>query len=292
MVKMFITFLTITLLLLTRCNLVDGFLHNPPKISSFLSTKTYRYKITKAITPPIPLLSSSSPSILNLFENLFETDLVDLPSASGDARALFYLWFFGGSGGGGIAVAAFPKMYDRFQTMRSLKDVGPTLGGTPLGLSPFCGYPRDLYLADVEKILGNTSPVEKMVEDGPKDSFWADMGYLRFEAFAAANSDCDPLAVRAVFDSLTTSTSTVVPDTAQELLDKFRTDIPAFKRTLLVSKATGYSAIGVLLFLLGLTAYVSGEALATGWFPEWPGNTNFPIGLVSPGVWTIPEYWI
>lgn len=287
MVKVFISYLTINLLsLLAQCNLVDGFVLNPSKINSFVTTETYRPNIIKAITPTGPL--PSSPSRLNLSE----TDLVDITASSEDARKLFFLWFFGGSGGGGIAVAAFPKMYDRFQTMRSLKDVGPTLGGTPLGLSPLCLYPRDLYLADVEKVLSNDTPVERMVADGPKDSFWADMGYLRFEAFAAANSDCDALAVRAVFDALTTSTSTVEPDSAQELLDRFKTDIPAFKRTLLGSKAAGYSAISVLLFLLGLTAYVSGEALATGWFPDWPGNANFPIGLVSPGVWTIPEYWI
>jgi len=132
------------------------------------------------------------------------------------------------------------------------------------------------------------------VKTGPMDSFWAEMGYLRYEAFEKANEGCNPLTIRVVFDSLTTSTSTVEPDTAQDLLDNYRTDGVGekFKRTLLVSKLGGWSAIGVLVFLLGLTAYVSGEALAKGWFPDWPGNMNFPVGLVSPGVWTIPDYWI
>jgi hypothetical protein len=117
-------------------------------------------------------------------------------------------------------------------------------------------------------------------------------GYLRFEAFKAANKNCNPLALRAIFDAMTTSTSTVEPDVAQELLDTFKNDIGAFKSTLLKSKAQGYAAIGLLLFLLGLAANVSGEALAAGWFPEWPGNDNFPVGLVNPGVWTIKDYWI
>lgn len=208
------------------------------------------------------------------------------------ARRLFYLWFFGGSGGGGIALAAFPKMYGRFQDMRSLKGQGPTAGGETIGISPLCGYPEDLKLADVQKIFNNKMSVERMVETGPKDSFWAERGYLRFEAFEAANKNCNPLALRVIFDAMTTSTSTVEPDIAQESLDKFKNDIEVFKKTALASKAKGYSAIGVLLFLLGITAEVAGQALAEGWFPEWPGYDNFPVGLIDPGVWTIKDYWI
>jgi hypothetical protein len=149
-----------------------------------------------------------------------------------------------------------------------------------------------LSLSDVEKVLNQKIKVEQMVSRGPMDSFWAQRGYLRYEAFVQANQNCNPLAVRAIFDALTTSTSTVEPDVAQELLDSFKGDVGAFKRELLKSKVKGYAAIGTLLILLGLAADVSGEALAGGWFPEWPGNDNFPVGLVSPGVWTIPDYWI
>lgn len=214
------------------------------------------------------------------------------PDTVDSARKLFFLWFFGGSGGGGIAIAAFPKMYGRFQAMRSLKGQGPTLGGEGIGLSPLCGFPEDLKLADVQKIVNNKMSVERMVETGPKDSFWAEKGYLRFEAFEAANKNCNPLALRAIFDSLTTSTSTVEPDNAQELLDAYKTDIEVFKSSTLSSKAQGYFAIGTLLFLLGIAASVSVQALAQGWFPEWPGNDNFPVGLVDPGLLSIKDYWI
>lgn len=208
------------------------------------------------------------------------------------ARGLFFLWFFGASGGGGIAVSAFPKMYDRFQEVQELKGQGPTLGGEALDLPSFItGYPEDVKRADVAKVLANKKTVNDIVAAGPQESFWAQKGYLRYDAFLQANADCNPLAVRAVFDSLGTA-STVEPDVAQELLEKYREDMGEFTKTLLASKTKGWSSIGTLLFLLGIAAYVSGEALAGGWFPQWPGNDNFPLGLVSPGVWTIPQYWI
>jgi len=227
-----------------------------------------------------------SPSLSQIALTPTSIDPADIDSA----RKLFYLWFFGGSGGAGIAVSAFPKMYDRFQEMRSLKSSGGE--GETIGISPLCGLPEDLKLTDVQQVLNNRMSVNEMVKKGPKDSFWAERGYLRFEAFDAANKKCNPLTVRAVFDAMTTSTSTVEPDVAQELLDSFRDDINAFKKTLLTCKLKGYSAIGLLVFLLGLAAAVSLNALAEGWFPEWPGLDNFPVGLVDPGVWTIPNYWI
>jgi hypothetical protein len=201
---------------------------------------------------------------------------------SDGARKLFFLWFFGSTGGGGIAVGQFPQMYDNFQSVRALKGLGPTLGGEKIGLSPLCGYPEDLCLKDVEKILNNKMTTEKMVEKGPKDSFWAEKGYLRFEAFELANKNCNPLAVRAVFDAMTTSVATVSPVTAQEALDSFRGDIGVFKNTLLASKAKGYSAIGFLLFLLGIAAATCATSAKVGWFPDWPGDNLL----------TIPDYWI
>lgn len=239
--------------------------------------------------------------------------LTDIDMAEAESfRKYFYLWFFGGSGGGGIALTAFPAMYSRFSSMRSLASSTPTLGGPTIQLSPLCLYPQDISLKDFSQIINNKMTVEQMVQRGPKDSFWAEKGYLRYEAFEAANPNCNPLALRAVFDALTTSTSIVEPDVAQKLLISFRGDafsntgvgskelfeadvgsgVELFKWTLLKSKFSGYGAIGFLVFLLGLAAETSAEAFAKGWFPEWPGRENFPMGLVDPGVWTIPDYWI
>ena len=79
----------------------------------------------------------------------------------------FYSWFFGASGGAGIARGAFPRMYNNVQQIQALKGVGPTLGGDKVGLSFLCGYPEDVCIADVEKICSNKMPVDKMVEKFP-----------------------------------------------------------------------------------------------------------------------------
>lgn len=274
-----------------------------PVISSTRTTSTLPYSSrsttgTTILWIPTPTVgysrakpkstTISNPSKMSSKIFLSNMDMTDIDSA----RKLFYLWFFGGSGGAGIAIAAFPDMYRRFMEMRSLAMKGPTEGGETIGISPLCLYPDDLKLKDVKKVLNNPMSVETMVKLGPKESFWAQRGYLRYEAFEAANRNCNPLAVRAIFDAMTTSTSTVEPDLAQDLLDSFREDLTVLKNALLVNKMKGYCAIAVLLFLLGLAATVSLEAFAAGWFPNWPGRDDFPIGLVSPGFWTIPDYWI
>jgi hypothetical protein len=123
-----------------------------------------------------PTTGKRSTSTTSLF--LSEVD----PASVEDARRLFYLWFFGGSGGGGIAITAFPAMFGRFQDMRSLKGQGPTAGGESVGISPLCGFPEDLKLADVQKVLNNKMSVERMVETGPKDSFWAEVSFMIFRA--------------------------------------------------------------------------------------------------------------
>lgn len=235
---------------------------------------------------PLPTRSTTLTRIPNTKSNpsssQLNVEILSTLTESESARKLFFLWFFGASGGGGIAVGAFPNMYANFQGIRSLKGEGPTLGGEKIGLSPLCGYPEDLCLADVEKIFNNKMTAETMVKKGPKDSFWAEKGYLRLEAFQAANKNCNPLAVRAAFDAMTTSVATVSPVVAQEKLDSFKADINAFKTSLFLSKMKGYSAIGFLLFLLGIAAATCAASFRYGWFPEWPGDN-----LLS-----IPDYWI
>ena len=218
-------------------------------------------------------ITTSSPSQLNISPEFMTVD---------SARRLFFLWFFGGSGGGGIAIGQFPKMYEKFQDLQSLKGQGPTTGGERIGLSPLCAYPEDLCVGDVQKILSNKMSVEKMVEKGPKDSFWAERGYLRYESFVAANKNCNPLALRAIFDAMTTSGYTVSPIVAQEALDTFRNDLGAFKNSLLFSKLQGYASIVFLLFLLSIAGGTCLSSLQAGWFPDWPGDNLL----------TIPEYWI
>lgn len=214
-----------------------------------------------------------------------------------DARGYFGLWFFGGSGGIGIAIRQFPLQFKKFRQLFAMSEEGPTRGGETIGISPLCLYPRDLSKDDLDEVLGNKLTVEQMVERGPKPNYLAESGYLCFQSFRAANEGCNPLTVRAVFDAISTGDNSA-PDVAQEKLDEFASDSSpdraAFKTALLQTKLIGFSSIAFLLFLLGpVVGSTCLDAAAFGWFPDWPGVDNMPWSLVAgPGFWTIPEYWI
>ena len=214
----------------------------------------------------------------------------------GAAQSYFFLWFFGGSGGAGVALRQFPQQLEKFNSLRAMSDDGPTEGGENMGISPLCLYPRDICKKDLAKVLSNKLSVEKMVEKGPKPNYLSEKGYLCYESFVEANRGCNPLTVRAVFDALSTG-DIVAPDVAQMKLDSFSndqsSDFSAFKSELLRVKLTGFSSIAFLLFLLGpIVGSTCLESLAKGWFPEWPGGNNLPWSLLlEPGAWTIPQYW-
>mmetsp|Transcript_5721 Transcript_5721/g.12460 ORF Transcript_5721/g.12460 Transcript_5721/m.12460 type:complete len:266 (+) Transcript_5721:37-834(+) len=212
-----------------------------------------------------------------------------------DARGYFYLWFFGGSGGAGVALRQFPLQFEKFQQLYAMANEGQTEGGETVGISPLCLYPRDLSKADIAKVLNNKLSVELMVEKGPKPNYLSENGYLCFQSFEAANKGCNPLTIRAVFDAMSTGDN-VSPDVAQENLDAFSSDasLNAFKNALLKTKLAGFSSIAFLLFLLGpIVGSTCLDALAAGWFPDWPGTDSMPLSLLlGPGVWTIPQYWI
>jgi hypothetical protein len=88
-----------------------------------------------------------------------------------------FRWFFGASGGAGIARSSFPRMYDATRYIQSLKGVGPTLGGPTLGLSPLAGYPEDISRADIQKILNNKLTVTQIVQKYPVEgNFFASKG--------------------------------------------------------------------------------------------------------------------
>ena len=209
----------------------------------------------------------------------------------------FYKQNLSGQGGVAVALRQFPAQFSKFQQLFSMSAEEPTAGGETIGISPLCLYPRDLSKADVDKVLNNKLSVEKMVEKGPKVSYMATKGYLCFAAFQEANQNCNPLTTRAVFDALSTGDN-VSPFEAQKMLDEFANDTSPdrskFKSELLRTKLTGFSSIAFLLFLLGpIVGSTCLDALAYGWFPEWPGINNMPWSLLaSPGVWSIPEYWI
>lgn len=233
---------------------------------------------------------------LRLTELICLTD-AELPDASVMARGECGLWFFGASGAAGIARGAIPKTYNKYVALQELKGLGPTKGGETFGLDTFlCGIPEDISKADVKQLVSNPLSVNQIVEKFPEEgNYLASKGYLCFQAFQNANAAANPLAVRAVFDSLSAGGSnTINPEVAQEKLDTYKTNLDAFKSDLLKANLTGILAIFTLLFLLGLADIVAFTDFKDGWFPDWPGGVNFPFGLFQPGgsLFDIPDYWI
>ena len=223
--------------------------------------------------------------------------LTEVGIAEQAARGQAFIWIFGASGAAGIARSAFPNMVKNVQAIQDVKDKGPTEGGPLLGISPLCGYPRDLAVADVRKILENSKSIEKMVKEFPLPNNYLviNYGFLTYEAYEAANPNANPLALRAVFDCFSQGTNIVDPAVAQTKLDRYRGDLDALKFDLLKSKVIGWAAIGLLLFLLGLADIEAYQKVYAGWFPDWPGGRLWlQGGLWDPnvGVTHIPDYWI
>jgi hypothetical protein len=200
------------------------------------------------------------------------------------SRTQFFAWFFGASGGAGIARSSFPRMYEQVQYIQSLKGSEPSLGGETLGLNPLCGYPEDLSIKDLNKVLNNRLSIQQIVQKYPiENNFLSRKGYITFTAFEMANKDANPLAVRAIFDTFAQSTDVCDPFIAQDKIDSYKQDISLIKGSLFYSKITGYVAIFTLLFLLGLADFIAFGHARDGWFHYWK---------LSDGIFSIPDYWI
>jgi hypothetical protein len=224
------------------------------------------------------------------------------------ARTAFFIWFFGASGGVGIATKAFPRMYKNFQTTREMKVVAAPVAAaaragraSPLvemiGISPLCGYPQDIPVRDVLQIVQKSRNVAELIQKYPiADNFLSQQGYLTYAAFQKAHAKCNnPLAVRAVFDALNKGADVCIPDQAQDIMNELIDNPKLLAPKVLQAKAVGYAAITALLFLLVVAFYETFIVhLRLGWFPEWPGLENLPSSLFDPatGLTAIPQYWL
>jgi hypothetical protein len=206
-----------------------------------------------AFAPSGIVLALSSTTRLQL-------DASELGAEQLQARTNFFIWLFGASGAAGVARSAFPRMYNNIREIQSYRTIpGRTIDKNnnnnveTVGISPLCGYPRDLAVTELKAILNNRLNIEQIVAKYPvEDNFWAQKGYITYSAFRRANAQADPLAVRAVFDCFSQSTEVSSPDIAQQKLDSYKESLDNFNRDLLKSKVTGWAAIGTLLGLLGL----------------------------------------
>jgi len=215
----------------------------------------------------------------------------DLITEMSNSRITFWLCFFGATGSAAVGRAAIPKTIKSIKLNQSLAGQGNSLGGEDLGL---IGYPETIYREDVEKVLNNDVLVDDIVAKYPIPNRMPNM--LQYESFAMANPDANPLAIRAVFDSLVVgiNKNSAAPEAAQENIIKFRTDLDALKKQNNVGKAIGIFAFFFLLSLIGGADWFAFYHGWKGWFPLWPGLSNFPASLFDGniGVTSIPKYWM
>ncbi|CAB9529801.1 expressed unknown protein [Seminavis robusta] len=196
------------------------------------------------------------------------------------ARKTFGWWLMGAAGSGGAARTTFPNIYREYMELQELKGSNGSSNnnkdGPTLGIGQGLGFPEDVSVADVEQIVNNPLTVEEITQQFPvENNFLAAKGYLTYSAFSLANADANPLAVRAVFDSFR-KPKCVEPHVAQQLLNEYKQDPTQIRQNLIIKQATLVMAASSLLFLLGLADLATASDFYRGWFPDWPGGTDFP----------------
>jgi len=209
-----------------------------------------------------------------------------------NSRSAFGLYLFGSLGTAALGRSAIPVTIDRIKLNNALAKEGETkdsLGGANMQL----GYPGPVFEDDVREVLDNPMSMTEIVDKFPIPG--KIRGFLSYEAFAKANPNSSPLAVKAVWDAfaLGINTKVVSPFTAQGKFDKFREDMSEIKSMLLYGKIIGIVAFLLLLGGLGTADGYAAYHGWKGWFPEWPGLNNFPFSFVDPstGILAIPKYY-
>lgn len=218
---------------------------------------------------------------LNLTPNEFPMpDVQDMTVA----RTAFALCFFGALGTAAVGRAVIPITWTKYWETQALKGLGTTLGGEDLEL---VGYPEPVYTNDVNQVIDyieNNMTIPEIVANFPIENQIE--GYLRYESIAKAFPSANPIAVRAVFDSMALgiNKNQVAPRVAMQRLESYKEDLSLLKMELNKGRTVGVTALILLLGLLGACDYFTLFHLWHGWFPLWPGPFADPM--------TIPDYWM
>lgn len=149
------------------------------------------------------------------------------------------------------------------------------------------GYPDPVYSNDVKQVMNyidNNMTIPEIVANFPIENQIE--GYLRYESLAKAIPNANPVAVRAVFDSMALgiNKNQVAPRVAMQRLEAYKEDLSLLKSELNKGRTVGVTALVILLGLLGTCDYFTLFHLWHGWFPMWPG----PFADLT----TIPQYWM
>jgi len=209
-----------------------------------------------------------------------------------NSRSAFGLYLFGSLGTAALGRSAIPVTIDRIKLNRALATEGESkesLGGSEMGY----GYPGKVYENDVREVLDNPMSMQQIVMKYPIPGKIA--GFLSYEAFAKANPNSNPTAVKAVWDAFSVgiNTKVVSPISAQKQFDIFQGDMDQIATRLTYGKIIGISAFLILLAGLGVADGYAAYHGWKGWFPTWPGLNNFPFSFVSidTGLLSIPKYY-
>jgi len=208
------------------------------------------------------------------------------------SRTAFWICLVAAAGTAQIGRGAIPVTWEKYQATQALAGSGSSLGGEDLGLF---GYPDPVYKNDVTEVLNNieTMTIPAIVESYPIPNQIE--GYLRYESLVQANPNSNPLAVRAVFDSLAMgiNKNQVAPRVAIQRLESYKQDLSLLSQELNKGRFVGVSALLILLGLLGAADYFSLYHLFHAYFPLWPGVETFPSSLLSiKDLSSIPNYFM
>lgn len=192
------------------------------------------------------------------------------------ARAAFVLCFFGAVGTASLGREVIPKTWSQWQSTKKLVGSGKGSGGKEMDLF---GYPEPVYVNDVLQILNNNLTATEIEQEYPGKY----PGYLQFESLAAANQEVSPMAVRAVFDSLSIgiNKNQIIPLKAERVFEVYRSDFEQMEKNIRLGKIIGVAAFVVLVTLLGLADFFALYHLLRGWFPDWQGLSGLPVSLLD-----------
>jgi len=262
-----------------------------PPVSAVVSGSSRFSPVTPKPKKIEPTVASRGNIGLYLTPNDIDVSAINIPEMI-VSRTAFWICLVAAGGTAQIGRTAIPVTWGKYQATQALAGLGSSLGGEDLGLA---GYPDVVYKNDVVEVLNNIEnmTIPAIVEKYPIQNQIE--GYLRYESLVQANPNSNPLAVRAVFDSLALgiNKNQVAPSVAIKRLQSYKQDLSSLSQELNKGRSVGILALLILLGLLGAADYFSLYHLFHAYFPLWPGVDNFPFSLLSvEKLSSIPDYFM
>lgn len=210
---------------------------------------------------------------------LSQRSLVPLKSVE-EATRTFWVFFVFGNGGLTVGFAQLPRLYKSLKTGFALAG-RESLGGPALAVPhSLLLYPEAIRVTDLDAVINaaSLSNLDKVVAQGPQDTYVQQRGYLTFPAFEQAlyreRPTLNPLAVRVVFDAFFKTQDSVDPVLAYELLAKWRdegstgSEGASFAKDIIGAKLGNYVPLATFAFLLWLILDIIVENGMMAYFPS------------------------